>query len=96
MGIVVKLPTARRQLNQIIDYIAADNLSAALNWLEEIEELFSLLSTQPFMAQEVQTKRLGKVRCHVYGNYSIYYQPIPGGVEIMRVFHGARDQDRLV
>lgn len=96
MGIVTKVPTAREQIRQIVNYIAANNLSASLNWLDRIEALFSLLATQPHMGQEVHTKSLGTVRRHVFGSYSIYYLPIPSGVEIVRVFHSARDQDRLV
>lgn len=96
MGIVNKLPKAREQLNQIVDYIASDNLPAALKWLEEIEALFNLLSTQPLMGQELHTKRLGKLRRHMFGRYAIYFRPIQGGVEILRVIHSARDQERLL
>jgi plasmid stabilization system protein ParE len=39
--------------------------------------------------------RLGTVRCHVLGAYVIYYQPIPGGIEILRVLHGARNLENL-
>lgn len=96
MGIVVKVRKLREQLNDIADYIAADSPTAAIKWLADIEATFGLLSTQPFMGQVVHTKRMGKLHRHSFGKYSIYYKPIPGGVAIMRVFHGARDQDRLV
>lgn len=96
MEIVVKLPKVRAQLNQIVDYIADDNPSATFKWLADIESTFDLLSTQPLMGQEVQTKLLGIVRRHAFGKYSIYYQPITGGVDILRVIHSARDQERLV
>lgn len=96
MGVVDTSPEARASLNSIVDRIAGDNLPTALNWLQEIEALFSLLSTQPLMGYELATRRLGKVRLHVFGNYLIYYRPIRDGVQILEVIHGARDQDRLV
>jgi toxin ParE1/3/4 len=96
MGLVDKLPEAKASLQSIVDRIAEDNLPAALNWLQEIESVFGLLSTQPLMGQELVTKRLGKLRHHVFGNYLIYYRPISGGVQILDVIHAARDQDRLV
>ncbi len=96
MGIVERLPEAKATLNSIVDRIAEGNLPAALDWLQEIEEVFALLSTQPFMGQELATRRLGKLRRHVFGNYLIYFRPIPDGVQILEVIHAARDQDRLV
>lgn len=96
MGIVERLPEAQASLNSIVDRIADANLPAALNWLQEIEALFSLLSTQPLMGYELGTKRLGKVRLHAFGNYVIYYRPITDGAQILEVIHAARDQDRLV
>jgi hypothetical protein len=44
----------------------------------------------------MKTKRFGEIRRHVVGNYLIYYQPIPVGVEILLVSHDARDQNRLL
>jgi plasmid stabilization system protein ParE len=48
MGVVVKLPIALQQLIEITDHIAADNLTAALNWLDEMDAAFDTLSNQPF------------------------------------------------
>jgi len=95
MGLVVRLPTVSSQILEIVDYIATDSLIAALNWLDAIEAAFDMLSSQPLLGQELQTKHLGTVRCHVVGAYVIYYKPISGGVEILRVLHGARDLNRL-
>lgn len=30
------------------------------------------------------------------GQYIIFYQPVPGGIEIVRVLHGARDLDAIL
>jgi toxin ParE1/3/4 len=96
MAEVVKSLEAKERLKQIVEYIAKDNLAASIRWLDEIEAIFALLAEQPGIGQRVQTRRFGIVRRHVVGNYLVYYQPITGGVEILLVSHGARDQRRLI
>jgi plasmid stabilization system protein ParE len=68
MAIAIKTPEVLKDLDQIVEYIASDNLSAALHWLDEIEGVFTLLASQPYMGRELHTKRLGLVRRHVFGN----------------------------
>ena len=96
MAEVVKSLEAKERLKQIVEYIAKDNLEASIRWLDEIEAIFALLAEQPGIGQQVQTRRFGIVRRHVVGNYLVYYQPITGGVEILLVSHGSRDQRRLI
>ncbi len=57
MPAVRRTSRAELDLRRIVDYIAADNLSAALDWLDRTEEVFRLLATQPEMGQRRQTKR---------------------------------------
>jgi toxin ParE1/3/4 len=96
MANVVRTPRADQDLGQVVRYIAKDNLSAAVSWLDEVEALFQLLATQPEMGQRWQSKSLGEVRRLAHGKYVIYYLPIADGVEIVRVLHGAREQGRLL
>jgi len=35
------------------------------------------------------------LRSFPIGQYIIFYQPVPGGVDIVRVLHGARDLDAI-
>lgn len=92
----VRTREATDDLEQIIRYIARDNLSAALTWLDEMESMFSLLATQPEMGERVNMRRHGECRRHVEGNYVTYYRPIRDGIEILHVVHGARDQRGLI
>lgn len=87
---------ARRDLRAIAVHIARDNPSAATNWLYDIERRFELLMTQPLIGQRLETRRLGIVRRDYFGDYIIYYRPYKDGVRIVRVIHGARDQERQV
>jgi toxin ParE1/3/4 len=89
-------PTADQDLVQISTYIAHDNPTAAFRWLDEMQAVCDVLAAQPGIGQQVQTKRLGRVRRHAVGNYLIYYRPVSDGIEILHVVHGARDQDRIV
>jgi toxin ParE1/3/4 len=94
-NVIQSLP-AEADLNAIVDYIAADNLPAALDWLMAIRQLFELLSKQPLIGERQITLRHGEVRRICHGRYVVYYLPIRDGVEILRVIHGAREHDNLL
>jgi toxin ParE1/3/4 len=89
-------PEAEHDLGQIVEYIAQDNLLAAMKWLDQTRATCELLAVQPSIGQRVKTKRFADARRHVAGNYLIYYRPIPDSVEILMVVHGARDQVNLL
>ena len=96
MATLLYTPEAAEDLRQIVEYIAANNLSASIRWLDDTEALCNMLAARPDIGERMQTKRFGAVRRHGSGNYVVYFRPIADGVEILRVLHGARQQDRLV
>jgi toxin ParE1/3/4 len=96
MGKLFRSPQVETDLCEIVDYIAANNPTAAFHWLDTMEQLFQLLSEQPHMGERLKTNRYGEVRRFSMANYVIYYRPVPTGAEILRVIHGARDQSRLL
>ncbi len=96
MALIERTAEALLDIRQITVRIAADNTDAASKWLLELEQLFSLFASQPRMGERVRTRRFGIVRRFSRGNYVVYYRVRGGGIEILRVIHGARDQDRLV
>lgn len=87
---------ALRDLTSIVEYIAEENPSAAERWLLAIEELFKLMAAYPGMGELVATRRFGQVRRRSFGAYVIYARERSDGIFIVRVLHGARDQERLV
>ncbi len=89
-------PEADQDLIRIGSYIARDNPLAAIRWVDAIEAVCDLLAAQPGIGQRIKTKRFGDVHRHVVGNYLIYYDPTAAGIEVIRVVHGARDQDKLL
>lgn len=87
---------AEQDLQQIVEFIAHDNLAAAVRWLDEIEALFQLLATQPALGELMETRRFGEVRRHTAGNYVVYYRLADNGLQILRVLHAARNQEPLL
>ena len=88
---------ARRDLVSIADYIAEDNPTAALRWIDAIEGFCNLSAPQPNLGETLLTNRYGRVRCaDTAGKYLIYYRWISGGLEILAVVHGSRDQGHVV
>jgi toxin ParE1/3/4 len=96
MPIVVRSRQAASDLAEIARYIANDDPIAAHRWLDEMHELFGLISTQPEIGEELMTSRHGQIRRHTFRAYVIYYQAIPSGIEVLRVVHGARDHRGLI
>lgn len=96
MSDVRRTPRAQRDIEQVVRHISQDNLSAAVKWLEDTEAFFLLLAAQPHMGEMIRSRRFGNVRRHSRGSYVIYHRPITGGVEVLRILHGARDHQRLI
>jgi toxin ParE1/3/4 len=49
-----------------------------------------LLATQPHLGKSVE-ELAPRLRFMPLGNYLIFYRPLPDGIEIVRLLHGARD-----
>jgi toxin ParE1/3/4 len=81
---------AERDLDEIADYLADRNPTAAVRVLENLLEKFLLLSQNPLLG-ELRSDLPKKPRCFSAGKYVILYQPTSNGIEIARVIHGARD-----
>lgn len=57
-----------------------------------IDQKFKTLAAQPDRGRK--RDELGEdLRSFAVGRYIIFYRPLPDGVEIVRVLHGARDLD---
>ncbi|HEX5416426.1 MAG TPA: type II toxin-antitoxin system RelE/ParE family toxin [Chloroflexota bacterium] len=85
---------AREDLLAIWSYIAADNPTAADRVLDAIDSRCARLG---------ENSKLGRARPDIapelryfpVGNYLIFYREIRGGVEIVRVLHGARNLNAI-
>jgi len=91
MGFRVTAP-AERDLVDIADYIARDNLPRALSFIDEIEARFAQIASQPALYR-LRDDVMPGIRAAGHGQYLIYFLcEEDGEVVFLRVLHGARDQ----
>ncbi len=87
---------AHRDLEELWDHIAEENPSAADRFLDRIQQSCTQLAAQPEMGQRRPEFASGQYRSFSIGAYVVYYRPLPDGIVIARVLHGARDHGRLL
>jgi len=96
--VVRLLQVAEDDLNDIVTYIAAENLIAAEVIATKIEKNLSHLSTHPFIGRvpdEGELARLG-YRYLIVQDYLIFYTIEGQTIFVHRIIHGARDYLRLL
>ena len=86
---------AERDLEELTDYIADRNPSAAVGELEGLVEKFSLLGESPLLGQ-LRPDLPGNPRSFTAGSFVILYKPTANGIEVARVVHAARDLGGLL
>jgi len=99
MSRVLRRPATVRDLVRIARHIKRDNEEAAERFLEATEATFHRLAINPTLGRPRHFQRKPGLRSwQVQGfeNYLVFYKPLPDGVEIKRVLHGARDLRRLL
>ena len=97
MSEVLRRPAADRDLVAIFRHYARQaGMRVADRFFVEAEATFARLAGQPGMGTPYEPDEplyasLRYVPVSRYRVYVIFYRPIPNGVEIYRVLHGARD-----
>ena len=92
---VTKTLRAELDLDEIWLYIAADSLAAADALLDSIGAQCQVRSTQP-LSGRLRPGLAVNLRSFVVHAYVIFYRPLPDGIEVVRVLHGARDLEALL
>jgi toxin ParE1/3/4 len=95
MPAIKRTARAEEDLIDIWLYIAHDDVRAADRLLDEIEEKLVLLSDQPSLGP-ARPDVAPELRYLPVRRYLILYREITGGIEIVRVVHGARDVPALM
>jgi len=91
---IIVAPLAQADIDGIWDHIARDSVLNADRFVDRIARRFGLLADNPGLGTARDDLRPG-LRRFVHGHYLIYYRAIPGGIEVVRVIHGARRQETL-
>jgi toxin ParE1/3/4 len=97
MSTINKLPSARRDLVGIFyHYLHEGTLPTARRFLAQAEATFQRLAGMPGMGTRYQPDEpryadLLSFPVSRFRMYLVFYRPVPGGIEVLRVLHGARD-----
>jgi len=94
MATVRLAPSARADMSEIFDYIVRDKPSAAVRWIDAIEEKCDLTATRPNFG-ELHPEYGVAIRCSSVGRYVIFFRPIDGGIEVVRAIASERDTRSL-
>jgi toxin ParE1/3/4 len=84
---------AEEDIRDIIDYVSAENPSAARKVTHKIQSRLALLEEYPLRGSFFRTKRGKLLRRLTVDSYVIFYEVDAQGVIIACVLHGARDVD---
>lgn len=90
MGRIQRTPRADQDLEELWFFIAQDDPAAADRWIDTLDEKIRLLADNPLMGP-ARPDIARELRYHPVGNHLLLYRVIQGGIEIVRVVHGARD-----
>lgn len=94
MTTVLLTPEAELDLEEIADYIAADNPRRAVSFVDELRDRCQEIATAPLAHAERHELGPG-IRSCLHGRYLIFFTFDPDDriVLIVRVLHGARNLD---
>lgn len=93
---VVFTATAERNLENIADYIAADNPLRAVSFVRELRSKAMGLAGLPRAFPLVPRYERFGIRRRSHGQYLIFYRIEEDRIMILLVAHGAQDYDRLL
>jgi toxin ParE1/3/4 len=82
--------TAQKDLKAITDYIAAQNLPAARRFTDEVFQKCQTLAQFPEMGR-LWNDLVPPLRSFPVDRHLIFYRPVTGGIQIMRIVSGYRD-----
>lgn len=98
---VKRTPKAKQDLLEHVLYLAKVNPDLAERFIEASELAFEKLVQMPMKGQrqEFRSPELAEARRWFipdFDKYLIFYRPIKGGIEILRVLHGMQNIDAIL
>jgi len=92
---IVRTRQARNDVLDIWEYVARNNPAAADRLIRRLDVMIRRLAEQPRIGAAQDKYRAG-LRSFPVGNYVIFYEPIPTGIQVIRILHGARNWPELI
>ena len=85
---------AQQDLDEILIYIAEDNIDAAITLIDRFTAVFEMLADNGKAGRE-RPELKEDLRSFPESSYLIFYRMWAGKAAIVRVIHGARDLDEI-
>ena len=95
MSRVLFTPSAERDLNHILDWIAEDRPLTAVKVITKIRDKCRLYATQPKIGQR-RPEFPGEYRSFPVDRWVVFYRTRDDGIEVHRVLDGSQDLDSLL
>jgi len=100
VGKLILDPCVEDELWAIWQFIAQDNPDAATRLLEAARQTFATLAANPELGirRTFRNLRLWDIRSFRisgFDNYLIFYRKVADGIQVLHVFHGARNLEAL-
>ena len=98
----VILPAADQDLDDQAAYLGQEaSLEVALRFYDSAAETFAFLARNPGIGVLRESKNPAYAEIRVwrvsgFDKHLVFYRPMEGGVEIVRVLHGHRDLDSVL
>lgn len=98
---IVIRPMAQTDLDDTAEYLVRENPAAAIRFLAATEETFKQLLATPGLGRvraylNPKLKDLRSWRIRGFEKWLAFYRPTDGGIEVVRILHGARDLGPLL
>ncbi len=95
MGVVRRTATSRKDYAAVWAYVAENATPATADGVvRQLDDRARFLSDNPG-AGTARPELRPRLRSFPVGKYLLFYRPVRGGIELVRVIHGARDIRRL-
>jgi len=84
---IIWSPLAIERVSEIAEYIAEDNISASINWINELFEKIEPLNEFPESGRTIPELNRNNIRDLISGNYRIVYRIGTKQISILTVRH---------
>jgi plasmid stabilization system protein ParE len=84
---IIWTPLSIQRIQEIADYIAIDNISAANDWIDSIFKKVDLLKSSPELGRIVPEIMKREIRELIHGNYRIIYSHSSKQLAILTIRH---------
>lgn len=85
---IIWSPLAIERASEISEYIAQDNPTAAISWVETLFDKVNILKSSPKSGRMVPETQRDDIREIIYSNYRIIYAVTKNKICILTIRHG--------